>query len=677
MPSLIDRPPSTAIEPVTDVLHGVSITDPYRWLEDQNSPHTRTWIEEQTRYARSYLANLPGRDRIRERVRELLDVETYDSFLKVRNRYFFRKRLPGQEQACIYLREGADGQDQLLLDPATRGTGEFTSIKPVTASYDGNLLLFEIKQGGERTGIFEIFDVTRRATLPDTLPHGYLRGFAFGPNNSFYYVHDCPTSKRPHLRAAHLHQIGTSFDQDREIFRAGEGQKLRLTIVPGRQCLGLLVYRFNVRTYIDFYLLGMGSNAGPVEVIRNGDYSFVPSFLGARILAVTDRNAPNRRVVEVQPRKAPDPLFFDLVPERDASIRDWAVTANHIVVSYAHGGDSQIDVHDSHGRPVGQIPCESNETVRVVCADVGDDEVFLERQSFAQPIAIQRYSLTSRICAAWSHRKLAFDLSCFTHSRVNFTATDGTPIPMSLVGQPDAHTESFRPTLLTAYGGLGIPMTPQFSVLTAFLIERGCLFALANIRGGSEFGAEWHQAAKSQNRQTAFDDFLSAAHWLINNHLTTPQKLAIFGGSNSGLLVSAALSQRPELFRAVLCIAPMTDMLRYHLFDNAYIWRNEYGTVEDAAEFHALLGYSPYHAVREGIPYPATMIVSGDADQSCNPMHARKMTARLQSASSSEHPIFLDYNVHRGHVPVLPFTTRLEALTDRLAFLSDQLGIAV
>jgi prolyl oligopeptidase len=230
---------------------------------------------------------------------------------------------------------------------------------------------------------------------------------------------------------------------------------------------------------------------------------------------------------------------------------------------------------------------------------------------------------------------------------------------------------------MTSYGGYGIPVTPQFSVFVAFLIEQGCTFALPNIRGGSEFGDGWHQAAKRHRRQVAFDDFVAAAEWLINNGRTAPHKLAIFGGSNSGLLVGAAMTQRPDLFRAVVCLVPMLDMLRYHLFDNAHVWKDEFGTAEDPADFTALLGYSPYHNVRDNTEYPAAMIISGDADQNCNPLHARKMAARLQAANVSNHPILLDYSHYRGHSPVLPLSERVEALTDRMAFLCDQLHLTV
>jgi prolyl oligopeptidase len=248
---------------------------------------------------------------------------------------------------------------------------------------------------------------------------------------------------------------------------------------------------------------------------------------------------------------------------------------------------------------------------------------------------------------------------------------------MFLVGHKDVVDKNGNAVIMTSYGGYGASMTPQFSVFVAFLMERGCLFALPNIRGGSEFGVEWHNAAKRRNRQTAFDDFLCAAEWLVTTGRTSKNRLAIFGGSNSGLLVGAALTQRPELFRAVVCMVPLLDMLRYHLFDNAHIWAEEFGTANQLEDFEVLERYSPYHQVQPFTHYPAVMLVSGDADRNCNPLHARKMTAKLQAANTSLSPIFLDYSPFRGHSPVLPLTERLDALTDRMAFLCDQLQLPI
>jgi len=678
MPKLMEPPPCSPVEPVTEVLHGVTVTDPYRWLEDQESAQTRGWIEGQTKYARAYLDSIPGRERIRERIRELLDVEIYDSVQNVGQRYFFRKRLPGQEQPCIYLRKGPDGEDRLLIDPAERGSGKHTAVKPLRISLDGRLLLYEVKEGGERTGIFELLDIQTRKILPDVLSRGYLRGFAFAPDSrSFYYVHEAITAK-PQRRAVYYHVLGTRSDDDKQIFFAGDGDKLRLSIVPGRERLGFLVHRFLDKPYTDFYLWRFGSEAPPTLVIENAGYKFGPLLMkDGRILAVTDRDAPNSRIVRLRLREGLEPEFVDVIPATDVPILNLAVTESRIFVRYTREIKTQIAAFDLFGKPLGELPIDKSDTVRFAGGSLDEDELFFERESFTKPIQIYRYSSQTGETKLWAERRVPFDAQGFSHTQVWFTAKDGTRIPMFLVGHHDVLESGQHPAIMTSYGGYGVSMTPQFSVFVAFLLERGCLFALPNIRGGSEFGVEWHDAAKRRNRQTAFDDFLCAAEWLINTGRTSPHRLAIFGGSNSGLLVGAALTQRPDLFRAVVCMVPMLDMLRYHLFDNAHIWRDEFGTADDAEDFSVLAKYSPYHQVRQGTVYPATMFVSGDADRNCNPLHARKMTARLQAANASEHPICLDYSKHRGHSPVLPLSERIEALTDRMAFLCDQLQLPV
>jgi prolyl oligopeptidase len=678
MPQLISPPPPSEIQVVTDILHGVSVADPYRWLEDQNSEHTRAWIARQTRYARSYLDSIPGRDRIRRRVRELLDVETCDSFVKNSNRYFFRKRRPGQEQASIYMREGADGEDQLLVDPAARGTGDYTAVKPIRASIDGSLLLYEVKYGGERTGIFEILDVPNRKKLPDGLPHGYLRGFAFAPDaRSFYYVHEAAQSQESVRWAAYRHLLGTSPAQDQQIFRAGEGRGLRLSLISGPRTLGFLVYRFSDKTLTDFYIWAKESTRPPVPVLRDADYTFAPRLLPGRIVAAVGHQAPNRRIVEVQTRDNLAPLYFNLIPESYVPSHNWVITANYIVASYIEGTRCSLKVFDHFGKRLADIPMKRESTVRIVASSFYDDELLLERESFTHPIEVVRCDAASGVLSTWARRSVPLHPVDYNHIELNFPSTDGTIVPLSLVGPSKVLSTGAHPTIMTSYGGFGIPSTPQFSVLVAFLMELGCLFALPHIRGGSEMGVDWHNAAKRRKRQVAFDDFLAAAEWLVQSGRSSPDRLAIFGGSNSGLLVGAALTQRPDLFRAVLCFVPLLDMLRFHLFDNAFAWTEEFGTAEDPEDFAVLRGYSPYHRVQKGVAYPATLFVSGDLDQNCNPMHARKMTARLQVANGSPHPIVLDYSEFRGHSPVLPLNKRVEALTDRLAFLSEQLGLVI
>jgi prolyl oligopeptidase len=680
MPAVMEPQPDSPIEAATEILHGVAITDPYRWLENQESPCTREWIAAQTRYARSYLDSIPHRDRIRHRTRELLDVETYDSLQKAGNRYFFRKRPPGQEQPSIYMREGIDGPDQLLVDPSRRSTGQHTAVRPLRISPDGRLLLYEVKEGGERTGIFELLDIENRKTLPDALARGYLRGFAFAPDSkAFYYVHESQGTQTHAQHTVLKHALGTRFDQDEEIFLVGQGDNIRLNIVPGKNRLGFLLSRLGGDTLCDFYLLRLGSTQLPQAVIRNAPYQFAPVLLDDdRILAITDRDAPNLKVVELRRRNDSEAEFIDIVPQRDTRIQDWVPQADRIFVSYIRRLQAVIDIFDLSGRRIGEVPVENGETARLAGGSDDGQELFFERESFTKPTETYICRSPDSAISIWAKRKVPFDSGGLGCTRVSFRAKDGTEIPMSLLARADilAATGAL-PTIMTSYGGFGVPMTPQFSVFVASLIERGCLFALPNIRGGSEFGTDWHEAAKRRNRQVAFDDFISAAEWLIQTGRTQAGSLAIFGGSNSGLLVGAVMTQRPDLFRAVVCMVPMLDMLRYHLFDNARVWKDELGSVEDPEDFRALFRYSPYHNIRNDSAYPATMMISGDADQNCNPLHARKMVARLQAVNVSGHPIVLDYSRYRGHSPVLPLSERVDALTDRIAFLCDQLRLPV
>jgi prolyl oligopeptidase len=676
----LSRPPYSLVEPVTELLHGVSIADPYRWLENQDSFDTRTWLEAQTRYSRSYLDAIPERNRIRRRVEESMEVTSYDSIQKAGKHYFFRKRFPEQEQPCICIRSGLGGDDEVLINPIDRGTGPFTSVRPLLVSANERFLLYEVKEGGERSSRFEILDIDTRKPLPDHLPRGFLSGFVFSPDGTgFYYVHEPIDAERPVARTAYHHVFGTEVTEDRLVFRAGTGDGIRLSLVGDGERLLCLVYRFLEKVLLDVCSMPTRPLIGDVEpLFLNLDCSFDVRLLKEKIIARTDRDAPNHRIVEIRRRQSGQFDWVDLVPERSFRIQQWLIANGRIYVSYIEGTDQRILSYpvDGGGPQFQDVPTRPGETVRFEWGNLESEELILREEGFRKPPTTISYFPLTGERRVWEAQDLSPNYASFVHAKATYQSRDGWSIPLSLVGRPSVVAGGLHPTILTSYGGFGTCITPRFSILLALLMEAGCLIALPSIRGGSEFGANWHAMAMARKRQTAFDDFLRAAEWLIEQGKTTPDKLAILGGSNSGLLVGVALTQRPDLFRAVVCIAPLLDMLRYHRFDSSHVAKREYGTSEDPEEFAALLSYSPYHRVEEGKKYPAVMMVSGDLDQVCNPLHARKMTARLQAASSSTNPIVLDYNGARGHSPVLPLSMRIEALTDRLAFLCDQLGIA-
>jgi prolyl oligopeptidase len=679
--SAIEHPVSRApIEPLIDTYHGFEVTDPYRWLEDGQSPRTREWLETQNGLWREYLRMVPARERIKERISELLCVDTCEPPQKIANRYFFRKRKAEQEQPSIYMREGASGEDELLVDPASCNSDKYTSVKIVSISRDGKLLAYEVKHGGEYSRAIEILDVDRRTVLEDRLPRGFLRTFFFSAGNEgFYYVHESLNSATPAEHVAYEHLFGTDASVDRKIFSAGDDPLVRLVIRSSDGRHGLVIVQSrdsdSSRTSTDLYLLPLRGASRATLLSEGIKGRFGPVMVNGRLFAITEQDAPNSRIVEIELSAKGAGAWHDVVPESAERIQKFNIVAGKIFVRYTRSLSTVITSYNLSGKRLGDLPLPESCTAGVAGASPDSDELFIQLQSFKQPAAIIRYRPDTGETSSWAQKQVPFDGSQYASKRVSLISSDGTRVPMFLVGRNGIFNGKPQPTILTSYGGFGRSMTPEFGIFTSFMMEQGCIFALPNIRGGGEFGIAWHEAGKRRNRQNSFDDFIAAAEWLISCGYTTSWKLAIFGGCNSGLLVAAALTQRPDLFRVGLCLAPLLDMLRYHRFDFARNWADEYGTADNKDDFLALRAYSPYHNVREKVPYPAVLIISGDSDMKVNPMHARKMTARLQAATTSDRPILLDYSALRGHSPVLPLSVRIEALTDRVAFVCNELGL--
>jgi prolyl oligopeptidase len=680
MHPLMMMPPHSTLEPVTEIFHGVSVTDPYRWLEDQDSPCTRSWIEEQTRYARAYLDAIPGRERIRRRVEELLAVEIVSEPWKVGNRYFFLKRAAAQERPVIMMRESVAGEDIPLIDPAGRDEGGTLAVGILDISRDGRYLAYSVRYGGEDSCAVEFFDVCRGVTLPDRLPHGLCRGLAFAPDGSgFYYVHGAIGTPRPHFRAVNRHTFGTELEEDSEIFSIAQNPKHHLAMFasPDGLALGYLVFSLEDPRTVDFYVHALASEKTPRRVVERMEGVFSPQFAGDKLIALTDWNSPNGRIVLIDPGQPQRDTWSEIVPETKARIQSFAIVGSLIFVGSIENATSRIDTFDFSGKHCGTLPCPAHGTPRILPSRGDRDTLFYSFTSFSHPPMILSYATPTGEQEVWSESKVPFSPASIEVEQVEYASKDGTRVPMFLVAQKGRRRSSPLPVFLTGYGGFGISVTPQFTAHATFLIERGFLVAVANLRGGSEFGEQWHLAGKRHNRQNAIDDFIAAAEWLITHGHAATDRIAIGGGSNAGLLVGAALTQRPELYRAVVCLGPLLDMLRYHKFDQANFWVEEYGCAESEDDFPYLHSYSPYHQVENGTAYPSVMLITGDADTRCNPLHARKMAARLQAGTSSGHPILLDHKPTWGHTPVQPLSTRIEALTDRLAFICHELGVSV
>src|SRR6266478_648150 len=680
MPLMTSPPPPTPIDPVTEVLHGVSVTDPYRWLEDQNSLRTRQWLEEQSAYTHSYLDALPGRARIRNHVSDLLSIVPVAEPWNVGNRYFFLRRHEDNEQPVIVMRSGLFGEEIILVDPASRASGKSTAVSIAAISHDGRFLAYAVRQGGTDHSALEILDIERKTVLPDRLSEVFFTGLSFVPNGTgFFYSHRELHDPRPNYRAAFWHRFGAERSQDQEVFFAGERQNLFLGTLssPEAQLLAYTTVAAGKHRYNSIHLSTLSPGAVPKLLLHEIEGFFVPFFVRGQLFACTDLAAPNFRVVRIDIADADPARWRDIVPESNRRIQQFAVAGDQVFVTRIDHFSTRIEVFGLDGKRKEDIPFPPHGSVNLLNRRYTTDKLFYSFTSISKPAAVYCYDTREEKTFVWDEASVSLDSSAIAVEEIIYTSKDGTSVPFLLAARKDLLHSHPLPTFLTGYGGFGSCVTPRFTAFATFLIEQGFLFAVPALRGGSELGEEWHLAGRREKRQNSFDDFIAAAEWLIAQGRSAFDRVAIGGGSNAGLLVGAAITQRPDLFRAAICLGPLLDMTRYHLFDFASGWADEYGSPEDEQDFRSLLAYSPYHHVENGSAYPAVLLISGDADTRCNPMHARKMAARLQAASRSGHPILLDYKPAWGHMPVQPLSNKIEALTDRLAFICHELGVHV
>jgi prolyl oligopeptidase len=680
MAHAVDGPPPTPIEPVTEFLHGVEISDPYRWLEDQNSLRTRKWLEDQAAYTGPYFAAIPGRERIRTRVQKLLALkEVISDPWNVGERYFFLKHEEDRDQPVIVMRDGLFGPETVLVDPAQCGSGNSIAVSIVTISADGRFLAYSVRRGGTDHSSLEILDVEHGAVLRERLPEGFCTGFVFAPDSTgFYYSHRERHDAHPNYRAAFWHRFASESSQDQEMFFAGDEPQLFLGILDCQDTkrLAYVVCFTGKYPRTSVYLQEMSSKpfrGRPIVDEITG--CFVPFFVRGQLFAYTDFGAPNFRIVQIDSARANPGSWHEIVPESDKRIQQFAVAGNHVFTTRVDHFSTKVDVFELDGRHKESIAFPPCGTIDFLTHANATEKLFYSYSSISKPAAVHCYDTRREEAVAWSEVDCPVDPSEIAIEETTYTSTDGTAVPLFLAARKDLLHSGPLPTFLTGYGGFGSCVTPRFTAFGTFLMEQGFLFAVPALRGGSELGERWHRAGKRENRQNSFNDFAAAAEWLIREQRSMSGRIAIGGGSNAGLLVGAAITQRPDLFRAAICLGPLLDMARYHLFDFAAGWADEFGSPEDQGDFQTLLGYSPYHHVLDSVAYPAVLLISGDADTRCNPMHARKMAARLQAATGSTHPVLLDYTTNWGHTPVQPRSTKIEALTNRLAFVCRELGI--
>jgi prolyl oligopeptidase len=694
------EPPDTRSEPVRDVLHGREIVDRYRWLEGDNSdpanqgkvtPEVAAWTDAQNQYTRDVLDRLPGRPALEARLRPLMEVGSVTAPKMRGNRYFFSKREGTQNQPVVYWREGYRGESRVLIDPAVLDATGLTTVDWFSPSRNGRSVAYGIYRSGDENTTLHLLDVDTGATLPLVIPNK-TQPAQWLPDGSGFVYQNLANPDDPYSGRVLFHRMGTNPADDPVLFRQytrEENAALATTWGP----FGTLSYdgkwlllgywvdtKSNDVWLVDFERYLRTGALERVRVSEGIEGVADGTVIGRTLYLQTTKGAPRGRVVAVDAANPGQAHWRDVVPERkDAVIEGVSFGDGAIAVTYLRNASNQVEVFDLNGVSRGLL-AEPGIGSAGIATEPDRTEAFLTFTSFNYPTSIFRVDLGSPAEAPelWEQPAVPVNPSDVVVEQVWYPSKDGTPISMFLVHRRDLQKNGRVPTLLHGYGGFNISQTPAFSATQFQWYEAGGLLALPNLRGGGEYGDEWHAAGMLDRKQNVFDDFIAAAEWLFANGYTTPERLAISGGSNGGLLTGAMVTQRPDLCRAAIVAVPLLDMLRYQHFLMARYWVPEYGSSEDPAQLEVLAAYSPYHKVQQGTRYPAVLLTAGEHDTRVHALHARKMAAALQAATTAdpaEQPVLLWVDREAGHGQGKPLNLRLRDVVDQRIFLMWQLGM--
>jgi prolyl oligopeptidase len=658
------------VDNVEDKYGKTAVVDPYRWLEDQDSKETRAWIEAQDKCSEAALGKLPGREAITKRLTELYRVDSYGLPYEHAGRYFFAKQLAGQDLRQIYMRQGAKGEDVLLVDPLPWSADHSASAVIENVSKDGKFLFYGKREGGQDEVTVHVLDIEAHKDLPDVLP--LANYFSVEPtvdHKGIYYAKALPDGPR-----AYYHAMGTDPASDKLIYgeKLDKEKILALELSEDNSYLYYLVIYGSGSEKTEVYLQNLKDNAPVVPVVNDVNSLFWTAWAGNVLLMQTNWNAPQWHVFAVDPKEPGKDKWKEVVPQADIKLDVVTPAGGKLVATYLRNASTELKVFDWEGKSSYRVALPGLGTVEVA-GRWGSPEIRYEYTSFNYAPTIFSYDVNTKDTAVWAKSNLQVNPDDFQVEQVWYKSKDGTKVPMFLFSKKGVKKNGDNPVWLTAYGGFDVNITPEFGRAQLIWVERGGILAEPNLRGGGEFGEDWHRAGMMEKKQNVFDDFIAAAQYLIAEKYTRVEKLAIEGGSNGGLLVGAALTQRPDLYQAVVCEYPLEDMLRFQKFMDGPYWVPEYGSSENEAQFSYLYAYSPYHHVKPGTKYPAVLFITGDGDTRVAPLHARKFAARLQAATTSDRPILLLYDTKSGHSGGRPVNKQIEEGTNVLSFLFWQL----
>ena len=665
---------------VVDDLHGHLVPDPYRWLEDPAGAETQAWLTAQDELVRAHLDALPGRERLAERLTELLDTGMVGAPVWRGQRSFFLRRDPGQEHAVLHVQDGS-GASRVLLDPMAEDPTGTTTLDGWSVDQSGRRLAYQLSTGGDEESLLRVLDVDTGEVVDGPIDRTRYSPVAWLPDGSaFFYVRRLPPAEVPDgeeafHRRVWRHRLGTDPATDALVWGEGLDKTNYYGVSVSRDGRWLVVTASaGTAPRTDVWLADLADGGEPQPVQVGVDAQTWGSVgLDGRLYLLTDRDAPRRRLCVVDPRNPAYEHWTDLVAEDPDSVLEDSEAleeAGVLVVARTRHAVSEVHLHDlATGAPRGRLPLPGLGSVTALTArPEGGAEAWLGYTDHRTPSQVLRYDARTGEVELVADAPGAAALPEVTVQQVTYPRLDGTTVHMFVISPGDVPDRP-RPTVLYGYGGFNVPLTPGFSAGVLAWVEAGGVYAVANLRGGSEEGEQWHRGGMRAAKTNVFDDFAAAAEHLVAEGWTTTERLGISGGSNGGLLVGAALTRRPDLFAAVVCSAPLLDMVRYELFGLGQTWNDEYGTAADPTELGWLLSYSPYHHVREGVDYPATLFTVFDSDTRVDPLHARKMCAALQAATAGERPILLRRERDVGH-GARSISRTVALSVDTLAFLA-------
>ena len=676
-------PESSRGEQVDDY-HGVKVADPYRWLEDPDSEQTRAWVEAQNRVTSAYLAAIPERAPIRKRLTELWNYERYGVPNQHGGRYFFTRNDGLQNQNVLYRVDTLDGEPKIVLDPNTLSTDGTIALSGMSISEGGKLLAYGLSSGGSDWQEWKVREVETGRDLTDHLRWVKFSGAAWTHDDKgfFYSRFDEPKEGRPLEEAnfyqkLYYHRIGTPQSADELVYQRPDQKELGFAALVTEDGRYLVIHAWKgTETDNGIYYKDLSKPGSPVvELLASFDaaYGFVGND-GPVFWFQTDLNAPRGRVVAVDLRNPGQEHWRELIPQTAETLQGVACLNDTFVALYLKDAHSQVRQLDLSGKPLRELELPGLGSVDGFTGKRKHKETFYGFTGFTAPGTIYRYDLEKGKSTVFRQPKIAgFDSSQYETRQVFYTSKDGTRVPMFLTHKKGLKLDGNNPVFLYGYGGFNVSVTPAFSINQLVWMERGGISAVANLRGGGEYGEEWHQAGSKLRKQNVFDDFIAAGEWLVANRYTSPGKLAIAGYSNGGLLTAASMVQRPDLFGAVIVGVGVLDMLRFHKFTIGWGWTSDYGSPDDPEEFKVLYAYSPYHNLKPGTAYPPTLITTADHDDRVVPAHSFKFAAALQRANGGPNPSLIRIETRAGHGSGKPISKKIEEAADELSFLFEAL----